>query len=124
MKPLISIMAAFLLLTMVSGCKELDRLAELDEIESLLERMNAAPGVDSLRIDSALAMTEMADMTLHDSITFDSVHRNTMHTVIKKVRLEGHDYWTIVGVGERMGGAGITHSESCWCHRFKNSVTR
>ena len=103
-------MAAFLLLTMVSGCKELDKLAELDEIESLLERMNAAHGGDSL------------DMTLYDSITFDSVHK--MMTVIKKVRLEGHDYWTIVGVGERMGGTGITHSESCWCHRFKTAGTR
>ena len=122
MKSLISIMVAFLLLTMVSGCKELDKLAELDEIESLLERMNAAHGGDSLRVDSALAMTDMADMTLYDSITFDSVHK--MMTVIKKVRLEGHDYWTIVGVGERMGGTGITHSESCWCHRFKTAGTR
>ena len=122
MKSLISIMVAFLLLTMVSGCKELDKLAELDEIESLLERMNAAHGGDSLRVDSALAMTEMADMTLYDSITFDSVHK--MMTVIKKVRLEGHVYWTIVGVGERMGGTGITHSESCWCHRFKTAGTR
>ena len=117
-------MAAFLLLTMVSGCKELDRMAELDEIERLLARMNAAPGGDSLRVDSALAMTDMADMTLYDSISFDSVHKNTMTTVIKKVRLEGHDYWTIVGVGERMGGTGITHSESCWCHRFKAAGTR
>ena len=44
MKSLISIIVAFLLLTMVSGCKELDKLAELDEIERLLERMNAAHG--------------------------------------------------------------------------------
>ena len=119
MKSLISIMAAFLLLTMVSGCKELDKLAELDEIESLLERMNAAHGGDSLRVDSALAMTDVVDMALYDSVTFDSVQGSTVTTVIKKVRLEGHDYWAIVGVGERMGGVGITHSESCWCSRFK-----
>ncbi len=124
MKSLISIIAAFLLLTMVSGCKELDKLAELDEIENLLERINAAHGGDSLRVDSSLAMTEMTDMTLYDSITFDSVHKNMMMTVIKKVRLEGHDYWTIVGVGERLGGTGITHSESCWCRRFKTAGTR
>ena len=119
MRSMISIMAAFLLLTMVSGCKELDRLAELDEIERLLEKMNTASDGDSQRVDSALAMTDVKDMTMYDSITFDSVHK--MMTVIRKVRLEGHDYWTIVGVGERMGGTGITHSESCWCNRFKTA---
>ena len=119
---MISIMAAFLLLTMVSGCKELDRLAELDEIERLLEKMNTSSDGDSLRVDSALAMTDVKDMTMYDSITFDTVHK--MMTVIRKVRLEGHDYWTIVGVGERMGGTGITHSESCWCNRFKTAGTK
>ena len=122
MRSMISIMAAFLLLTMVSGCKELDRLAELDEIERLLEKMNTASDGDSLRVDSALAMTDVKDMTMYDSITFDTVHK--MMTVIRKVRLEGHDYWTIVGVGERMGGTGITHSESCWCNRFKTAGTK
>ena len=122
MRSMISIMAAFLLLTLVSGCKELDRLAELDEIERLLEKMNTSSDGDSLRVDSALAMTDVKDMTMYDSITFDTVHK--MMTIIRKVRLEGHDYWTIVGVGERMGGTGITHSESCWCNRFKTAGTK
>ena len=112
-------MAAFLLLAMVSGCKDLDRLTELDEIGRLLEKMDAAPDGGILRVDSALAMTDVVDIALYDSVTFDSVQGSTVTTVIKKVRLEGHDYWAIVGVGERMGGAGITHSESCWCSRFK-----
>lgn len=123
MKSLISMMAGFLLLTMVSGCKELDKLAELDEMAGLLENIQLSPFGDSLRIDSALVLTDVVDTPLYDSVTVDSVPENTMLTVIKKVRLEGHEYWTIVGVGERMGGAGITHSESCWCNRFRNTGT-
>lgn len=123
MKSLINMMAAFLLLTMVSGCKELDKLAELDEMAGLLENMQLSPFGDSLRIDSALIMSDVVDTPLCDSVTVDSVPKNTMLTVIKKVKLEGHDYWTIVGVGERMGGTGITHSESCWCNRFRTAGT-
>lgn len=120
MKSLISIVIAFLLLTMVSGCKELDKLAELDEIERMLEKMQSLSIKDSLRIDSALSYTDLTDSVIYVTVAFDSLQKNSMQTIIKKVKLEGHDYWTIVGVGENMGGTGITHSESCWCRRFKS----
>lgn len=124
MKALIGMMAAVLLLAMAPGCKDPDRLAELDEMERLLERMGAAPGDDSLCLDNAPGMAGAADMASYDSVTSDSVHGNAVKTLFRKARLEGHDYWVVVGVGERTGGTGITHSESCRCNRPKTAGMR
>lgn len=121
MKSLLIIITAFLVLTTISGCKELDKLAELEEIERLLAEMQNNLIDDSLRLDSIKTLAETPFSTKYDTICFDSLQKNTMQTAIKKVRLEGHDYWIIVGMGKQMGGTGITHSESCWCTRFNSA---
>lgn len=119
-KILITLTAAVLTFAL-SGCNYLDKLAEIEELTSMMERMGIEQQKDSLDADSVSTLN-IQDSVIYDAVSIktDSMRQNIVQTAIKKVRLEGHDYWTIVGVGEKGGGTGITHSESCWCRKVVN----
>ena len=114
---IVFLMAALLLTT--SGCNELNQLADLQEIEDLLAQMQRDSLYDPPLIRSIQELAPTTDSVITESVTFDSLPQNTLLTTFKKVKLDGHDYWTITTVGGNMGGAGITHSESCWCRRVR-----
>lgn len=117
-KILITITAAVLTFALY-GCKDLDKLAEIEELASMMETMGMEQQNDSLDADSVSTFNGQ-DSVVYDAVSFktDSMSQSIVQTAIKKVKLEGHDYWTIVGVGEKGGGTGITHSESCWCRKL------
>ena len=124
-KLLIHISAAILAFSF-AGCKELDKLSELEEWAEKMSVADASNPADSLDADSVIAQYIKNDSIIYDEINFnnDSLNHYVMQTAIKKVILEGHDYWTIVGVGENKGGVGITHSKSCRCKKTKKNNIR
>lgn len=106
-------------LMIMTGCKELDRVSQMDELEQLLAMMQNDSLDNISDIDSVAQQEIIGDTVLYDLVMVDSIPRNAMKTVIKQVTLKGHEYWTITAMGDNIGGAGITHSESCWCKRQK-----
>ena len=111
------LLAVALLLT-TTGCNELNQLADLEEIEKLLAQMERDSCYEPPLISSIMELVPTTDSIKTDFVTFDSLPPNTLQTTFKKVRLDGHEYWIIATMGHDMGGAGITHSESCWCKRM------
>ena len=120
-KILIPITAAILTFSL-TGCKELDKLSELEELAEKMGIPDISDQTDSLTANVAGTYSDI-DSTVYDVVSFnaDSLNHYAIQTAIKKVVLEGHEYWTFVGVGERMGGVGITHSKSCKCKNEKKN---
>ena len=114
---MVYLLATALLLTM-TGCKELNQLAELEELERLMAQMQDDSLYNPPPINSMQELATQNDSIKTDIMTYAPLPPNTLQTTFKKVRLDGHEYWTIATMGHGMGGAGITHSESCWCKRM------
>ena len=122
MRKLLILVPVVILSCSLTGCKELDKLSELERMVEMMGESQLKESADSLTEDTMTAMHSNNDSTIYDVVNFnaDSLNHYTMQTVIKKVVLERHDYWTIVGVGENKGGVGIVHSMSCWCIKNNN----
>ena len=117
-RTLFYLLAAALLWT-TTGCNALNELEDLKEIEQMLSQMQYDSLYAPPLINSIKELAPATDSIKTGIVTIDSLPHNSMQTTIRKVKLDGHDYWTITAMGYNMGGAGITHSESCWCKRIK-----
>ena len=107
MKSLLSLSVILVLTSTLYGCHDLDKVTKTEDIEKLMGKLRNGT-VDFNALDDGIAIQK-------DSITIDSISQKPIQMMVKKIVLEGHDYWTMTISGKDGGGAGITHSESCWC---------
>ena len=91
-KILIPITAAILTFSL-TGCKELDKLSELEELAEKMGIPDISDQTDSLTANVAGTYSDI-DSTVYDVVSFnaDSLNHYAIQTAIKKGVLEGHEY--------------------------------
>lgn len=111
---LTSFVGMMILSLSLSACKDLDKLMDMSDLDEMKRRMLQELAADSLKHEIGdEKITVCNDTTFYVNTPNDSAKQEGMTVVIKKVRLENHDYWLTVGVGVDKGGLAIVHSESC-----------
>lgn len=120
MKNIFTLAIAFIGCILIPSCKDYEKYVNMSDIEEL-ERMiaQAQQEKDSLWVADADSIPEVVNTDSILVIEWDEgeLKQNQMKVVFKKVVLEGHDYWTAVGVGENRGGVALTHSQNCKLHK-------